>query len=103
MGSNVFGLTVYCAAMIVIVGALVWANYPDYRRTSNGKTVPSDSYRGAQLGDYERVLIRDYGRVLSGKNLPPSHRRSHRYISLNPSMSVTSHKRLLVSILHLLI
>jgi hypothetical protein len=31
-GSNVSGLMVYCAAMIVIVGALVWANYADHRR-----------------------------------------------------------------------
>ena len=31
-GSNTFGLMVYCAGMIVIVGALAWANYADNLR-----------------------------------------------------------------------
>jgi hypothetical protein len=30
--SNTFGLMVYCVGMIVIVGALVLANYADHRR-----------------------------------------------------------------------
>jgi hypothetical protein len=31
-GSNIRGLVIYCAGMIVIVGALVWATYADHRR-----------------------------------------------------------------------
>jgi hypothetical protein len=31
-GSDIFGLMIYSAGMIVIVGALVLANYADHRR-----------------------------------------------------------------------
>jgi len=31
-GSNIFGVIVYCAGMIFIVGALALANYADHRR-----------------------------------------------------------------------
>jgi len=31
-GSNIFGLMIYSAAMILIVGTLVLANYADHRR-----------------------------------------------------------------------
>jgi hypothetical protein len=31
-GSNIFGLMVYSAGMILIVGALTWASYADHRR-----------------------------------------------------------------------
>ena len=31
-GSSIFGLIIYSAGMIVIVGALVLANYADHRR-----------------------------------------------------------------------
>jgi hypothetical protein len=30
--TNIFGLIVYCAGMIFIVGALAWANYADHLR-----------------------------------------------------------------------
>jgi hypothetical protein len=31
-GSNIFGLMIYSAGMILIVGALILANYADHRR-----------------------------------------------------------------------
>ena len=31
-GSNIFGLIVYSAGMILIAGALTWASYVDHRR-----------------------------------------------------------------------
>jgi hypothetical protein len=30
-GTNVFGLTVYCAAMTLLLGTLAWTNYLDAR------------------------------------------------------------------------
>ena len=71
-GSNVSGLMVYCAAMIVIVGAWSGPTTPTIGGTSDGKTVPSDSrYDELQLPDYGRVLMRDYGRVRTGKKPSP--------------------------------
>ena len=37
-GSSIFGLIIYSAGMIVIVGALVLANYADHRRDKQGQS-----------------------------------------------------------------
>jgi hypothetical protein len=38
-GSNIFGLMVYSAGMILIVGALTWASYADHRRDKRRHSV----------------------------------------------------------------
>jgi hypothetical protein len=31
-GSNIFGLMIYSAGMVLIIGALTWASHADHRR-----------------------------------------------------------------------
>jgi hypothetical protein len=38
-GSNIFGLMIYSAGMILIVGALILANYADHRRDKQEQSV----------------------------------------------------------------